>query len=129
LTAANHPGLRERGWHPTSVCGCVGAAEAAARLLALDERRRREALSLALLAASGLRGAFGGQGKSLQVGAAAAAGVRAARLAAAGATAGRGVIAGFEATYGARWVWPSATGGAHADNWIKAYPCCLQTHG
>src|SRR3954469_4035489 len=30
LSAANHPGLRERGWHPTAVCGAVGAAVAAA---------------------------------------------------------------------------------------------------
>src|SRR3954447_24574566 len=33
LSAANHPGLRERGWHPTAVCGSVGAAVTAARLL------------------------------------------------------------------------------------------------
>src|SRR3954469_20128297 len=124
LSAANHPGLRERGWHPTAVCGSVGAAVAAARLLEADEVHAAE---LALVQAAGLQAAFGGDGKSLQVGLAAAAGVRAARLAAAGARAGDGVVAGFEAAYGARWT--LADGRRAVDeNWIKAYPCCLQTH-
>src|SRR3954452_2120656 len=124
LSAANHPALRERGWHPTAVCGAVGAAVTAARLLEANEVHAAE---LALVQASGLQAAFGGDAKSLQVGLAAAAGVRAARLAAAGARAGPGVVAGFEAAYGARWA--RADGRRAADeNWIKAYPCCLQTH-
>src|SRR3954454_18660045 len=124
LSAANHPGLRERGWHPTAVCGAVGAAVAAARLLEANEVYAAE---LAVVQAGGLQAAFGGDGKSLQVGLAAAAGVRAARLEAAGARAGAGVVAGFEAAYGARWT--LADGRRAVDeNWIKAYPCCLQTH-
>src|SRR3954462_1346291 len=87
LSAANHPGLRERGWHPTAVCGAVGAAVAAARLLEANEVYAAE---LALVQASGLQAAFGGDGKSLQVGLAAAAGVRAARLGGAGGRAGDG---------------------------------------
>ena len=130
LSAANHPAMRERGWHPTSTCGAVGAAAAAAELLDLDDERRRTALRLALLATSGLRAAFGSDGKSLQVGAAAAAGVRAAVLAAAGASAGAQVERGWEEAYGAHWVEPDPAGdrAVHV-NWIKAYPCCLQTHG
>src|SRR3954454_19306248 len=124
LSAANHPGLRERGWHPTAVCGSVGAAVAAARLLEADEA---DPADLALVQAGGLQAAFGGDGKSLQVGLAAAAGVRAARLAAAGARAGDGVVAGFEAAYGARWTLADGRRAVDA-NWIKAYPCCLQTH-
>jgi len=121
LTRANHPRLRERGWHPTAVCGAVGAAIATGKLLGV------EATGLALLQAAGLRAAFGSDGKALQVGAAAAAGVRAARLAAAGATVSDDVVAGFEAAYGATWT--SLDGaGAIEQNWIKAYPCCLQTH-
>ena len=61
---------------------------------------------------------------------AAAAGVRAARLAAEGARVPlEAAAAGFA----------EATGGAYAEadpgeravelNWIKAWPCCLQTHG
>ena len=129
LSAANHPALRERGWHPTATCGVVGSATAAARLLGLDEPATRNALRLSLLAAAGLRAAFGSDGKALQVGAAAAAGARAARLAAAGATAGPEVERGWERAYGARWVEPTPDGNAVQRNWIKAYPCCLQTHG
>ncbi|MFL5781079.1 MAG: MmgE/PrpD family protein, partial [Thermoleophilaceae bacterium] len=77
LAAANHPGLRERGWHPTSVCGVAGAAVAAAALLDAD---REQAVRLALLRAGGLHAAFGSDGKALQVGLAAAAGADAARL-------------------------------------------------
>jgi 2-methylcitrate dehydratase PrpD len=107
----------------------VGAAAAAAELIDLDADRRREALRLSLLAANGLRAAFGSDGKALQVGAAAAAGVRAARLAAEGARARAEVERGWEEAYGARWVEPKPSGAAVAENWIKAYPCCLQTHG
>ncbi|HEX8064920.1 MAG TPA: MmgE/PrpD family protein [Thermoleophilaceae bacterium] len=129
LTSANHPAMRERGWHPTATCGAVGAAAAAAALLELDGERTSAALRLSLLATAGLRSAFGSDGKSLQVGSAAAAGVRAARLAAEGASARPEVERGWEAAYGARWVDPRPGGDAVAENWIKAYPCCLQTHG
>jgi 2-methylcitrate dehydratase PrpD len=136
LTAANHPELRARGWHPTSVGGVVGAATAAARLLGLDAERTDHALRLALIHAGGLRAAFGSDGKALQVGLAAAGGVRAARLAAAGASASAELAAGdggFEQAFGARWVDPAGRHAGRApavpENWIKAYPCCLQTHG
>src|SRR3954454_8490165 len=36
LARASHPALYERGWHPTAVCGGVGAAVAAAQLLDTD---------------------------------------------------------------------------------------------
>src|SRR4051812_14058952 len=99
LSAANHPAIRERGWHPTAVCGGVGAAVAVAALLGLDEERRELAVRLALLQASGLQAAFGSDGKALQVGLAAAAGVTAARLAEAGATASAELPAGFEQAF------------------------------
>jgi 2-methylcitrate dehydratase PrpD len=127
LTRASHPALYERGWHPTALCGGVGAAVASARLL---DAPRDDALAIALLRAAGLRAAFGSDGKSLQVGLAAASGVAAARLAAAGAR-----VPLEPATGG----WEAATGGVYAEqgrgrpavdeNWIKAWPCCLQTHG
>ena len=82
LARAGHPALYDNGWHPTAVCGGVGAAVAAAELLGAP---RTDAIAIALLRASGMRAAFGSQGKSLQVGLAAASGVAAARLAAAGA--------------------------------------------
>jgi 2-methylcitrate dehydratase PrpD len=125
FAAANHPALYDRGFHPTAVCGVVGAAIAAAVLFDADEEA---AVDLALLRAAGLRAAFGSDGKALQVGFAASAGAQAARLALAGASAGGAVRDGFASAYGARVVL-EGDGRAIEDNWIKAYPCCLQTHG
>jgi 2-methylcitrate dehydratase PrpD len=137
LARACHPALYDGGWHPTAVCAPAGAAAAAARLLGLDRERTGTAVALALLRAGGLRAAFGSDGKALQVGLAAAAGVQAARLAAAGAHVDAAAIAGDRAGFGQAF--GVATGaatidalldahGAIDDNWIKAYPCCLQTH-
>ena len=127
LAAAGHPALYDRGWHPTAVCGAIGAAVAAARLLGAD---RDTAAGLAALRAGGLRAAFGSDGKSLQVGLAAAAGVAAARLAAAGATVPHErVAAAWRDAYGGDWATRADDGAAIEQNWIKAWPCCLQTHG
>src|SRR5205085_3768023 len=38
------------------------------------------------------------------------------------------VLNGFETAYGATWAEPDPARPAIAENWIKAYPCCLQTH-
>lgn len=126
IAGSSHPALYERGWHPTAVCGAIGAAATVAALLELPEQKRVMAQRLAMLSAGGLRSSFGSHGKALQVGAAAAAGVRAARLARLGARAPAAVTAGFEAAYGATLT--SDTEPAIGQNWIKAYPCCLQTH-
>ncbi len=133
LAAASHPALYEGGWHPTAVCGVMGAAVAAARLLRLDAEREATAARLALLRAGGLRAAFGSDGKSLQVGMATADGVLAARMAAAGASVADDVPtggAGFEEAFGGRW--PGDDQPSHppavAANWIKPWPCCLMAH-
>jgi len=131
LVRSSHPALYERGWHPTAVCGAVGAAVSAARLLGHSrDEVAGTAVRLALVQAGGLRRAFGSDAKSIQVGAAAAAGVIAARLAERGVTATPDLATGpggFEEAFGGSW---AATGSrsAVAENWIKAYPCCLQTH-
>jgi 2-methylcitrate dehydratase PrpD len=129
VAQASHPALYDGGWHPTAVCGVVGAAVAAARLLELDTEREHAAVRIALLSGGGLRAAFGSDGKSLQVGFAAAAGVRAARLAAAGASARDTARepAGFEEAFGGTWAEPGAERAVER-NWIKAYPCCLKAH-
>lgn len=127
VAGASHPALYDRGWHPTSVCGGVGAAVAAARLLVLDEQRSSSAVAFALLRAGGSRAGFGSDGKSLSVGLAAAGGLQAARLAAAGATAPLRAEA-FEEVFGARFAEPDPARPAVHENWIKAYPCCLQAH-
>jgi 2-methylcitrate dehydratase PrpD len=123
--------LYEGGWHPTAVCGAAGAAVAAARLLGLDEERTGAAGRLALLQAGGLRAAFGSDGKSLQVGMAAAAGVHAARLAAGGAVITAGVLEapdGFTAAFGTGRDGGAGAGAAVDQNWIKPWPCCLMSH-
>jgi 2-methylcitrate dehydratase PrpD len=131
LARAGHPALYERGWHPTAVCGGVGAAVAAARLLGLTPDQTDTAKAVALLRAGGLRSAFGSDAKALQVGMAAAAGLHAALLAQNGARAPLGDVrtgpAGFEAVFGVSWPQPGAAP-AIGENWIKAYPCCLATH-
>jgi 2-methylcitrate dehydratase PrpD len=127
LARAGHPGLYDRGWHPTAVCGGVGAAVAAATLL---EAPVDAAVALAAVRASGLRAAFGSDGKSLQVGLAAASGVAAAQLAGAGAKLPLDrVAAAWRDAYGGEWATPGAGPLALEGNWIKAWPCCLQTHG
>jgi 2-methylcitrate dehydratase PrpD len=127
LARASHPALYDRGWHPTTLCGAAGAAVAAAALLAAP---RDEALAIALLGGGGLRAAFGSHGKALQVGLAAASGVVAARLAHAGARVPLDRAArGWEQASGGRFERPDAKRPAVAENWIKAWPCCLQTHG
>jgi 2-methylcitrate dehydratase PrpD len=127
LARAGHPALYDRHWHPTAVCGGVGAALAAAVLLGAP---RADAVALALLRASGLRAAFGSHGKSLQVGQAASSGVQAARLAAAGARVPLDLAAhGYELATGGRFAEPEPGRLAVEENWIKAWPCCLQTHG
>ena len=130
VARASHPALYERGLHPTAVCGVVGAAVAAGRALGLPARAERSAVALALLRGAGLQAAFGSDGKALQVGLAAAAGVAAANLAAAGAKVPLDRAAeGFERALGGRFAEPQEDGPAAVEqNWIKAYPCCLQTH-
>lgn len=132
LARASHPALYDGGWHPTAVCGSAGAAVAAARLLGLDAERADDAVALALLRGSGLRAAFGSDGKAIQVGMAAAAGVQAARLAAAGARVPLDVAAGggsgFESVFGGRFARPDPDAPAIRRNWIKPYPCCLGAH-
>jgi 2-methylcitrate dehydratase PrpD len=127
LARAAHPVLYDRGFHPTAVCGAIGAAVAASALLEAPADR---AVALAATRAAGLRAAFGSDAKSLQVGMAAASGVLAARLAANGATASKDRVAGaWHAAYGGRWAEPDPARRAIAENWIKPWPCCLQTHG
>lgn len=75
------------GWHATCTAGALGAAAAAAVKAGLCTEGVERALALAVPAAGGVQRAFGTAGKALQVGFAADAGLRAAALAADGATA------------------------------------------
>ena len=78
------PAHYDHGWHITGTCGVFGAAVAASALLGLDAEAASRALSLAATMTLGHREAFGSMTKPLHAGKAAANGVLAARLAAAG---------------------------------------------
>ncbi len=83
LAVAMSPWLIDKGFHPTSVCGTLGSAAVAAKLLGLDAERTANALGLAGLFTGGLMEAtFSGQeAKCVMVGRAAESGVEAAYMA------------------------------------------------
>lgn len=87
IGVAISPSHYDRGWHITGTCGVFGAAVAAAHLLGLDAGQLGHALGIASTGTLGHREAFGSMTKPLHPGKAAAVGVSAARLAAAGLTA------------------------------------------
>jgi 2-methylcitrate dehydratase PrpD len=128
------------GWHATSTVGAVGAAGACARMLKLDERRARDAISLGVSMAAGTRMQLGAMAKSVHAGLAAKAGILAATLAAEGvggaAEALEGqwrfaeMFAGRAAPVGS--MEPPAEGAPLAIEQpgvdFKAYPTCAATH-
>ncbi|MGA2924659.1 MAG: MmgE/PrpD family protein [Solirubrobacteraceae bacterium] len=113
------------GWHATCTAGAPAAAVTAAVAHGLDARRTAIALALAVPAAGGVQRAFGTSAKALQVGFAAEAGVRAAALAGAGASADPRALDDWLALVGGD---PSAlqcSGPAVPDGLaIKLFPCC-----
>jgi 2-methylcitrate dehydratase PrpD len=113
------------GWHATCTAGAPGAAAGAAVALGLDADRVATAIALAVPAAGGVQRAFGTAAKSLQVGFAAHAGVRAARLAAAGASADPTALDQWLALVGGAperldLSGPAIPGGLA----VKLFPCC-----
>jgi 2-methylcitrate dehydratase PrpD len=113
------------GWHATCTAGAPAAAVASAVAMGLDPERIAVAMALAVPAAGGVQRALGTTAKSLQVGFAAEAGARAARLAAAGATADPGALDQWLALVGGDperldLAGPAVPGGVA----IKLFPCC-----
>jgi 2-methylcitrate dehydratase PrpD len=96
LGAAAPHGFHARGLHATSMCGVIGAAVTAGKLLGLDETRLAHAIGIAASGASGLLEFLHSPAstKQLHPGIAAANGILAARLAAAGATGPAGALDG-----------------------------------
>ncbi|HEX7780951.1 MAG TPA: MmgE/PrpD family protein [Vicinamibacterales bacterium] len=129
----------QRGWHPTSTLGTLGAAAAASRLLALDPGVTAHALAIAASEASGLKENFGTMVKPLHAGLAAHNGVMAAQLAEGGLTGSDLALDGPQGFL-------AAMDGTHADlgdevadlgrRWeivdtgitVKLYPSCAGTH-
>jgi 2-methylcitrate dehydratase PrpD len=97
--------LSARGFRTTPAYGVFGAAASAGRLLGFDAHTMTHALGLAANMAGGLRefAAAGSEDFAFQAGAAAANGITAARLAAAGAASSPSVLegeAGFYRAFG-----------------------------
>lgn len=113
------------GWHATCTAGAPAAAVAAAVARGLDLRHVAIAVALAVPAAGGVQRAFGTAAKALQVGFAVDAGVRAAALADAGASADPRALDDWIALVGGD---PSAlecSGPSIPDGLaIKLFPCC-----
>jgi len=106
------------GWHATCAAGAAVA-------LGLDPGQIATAIALAIPGAGGVQRAFGTDAKSLQAGFAVDAGIRAARLAAAGAQADWSALDAWLALVGGDpgaldLAGPAVPGGLA----IKIYPCC-----
>jgi len=113
------------GWHATCTAGAPASAAGAAVAMGLDAGQIATAIALAVPAAGGVQRAFGTDAKSLQVGFAVEAGLRAATLAAAGASADHTALDAWLPLAGARPGGLDLTGPAVPDGLaIKIYPCC-----
>ena len=113
------------GWHATCTAGAPAAAVAAGAALGLGAEQLATAMALAVPAAGGVQRAFGTDAKSLQVGFAVDAGVRAAHLAQDGASADPAALDDWLALVGGHrdrvdTSGPAVPGGLA----IKLYPCC-----
>ncbi|MCI2416449.1 MmgE/PrpD family protein [Saccharopolyspora sp. K220] len=112
------------GWHATCTAGAPAAAVAAGTALGLSAPQLATAMALAVPAAGGVQNAFGTHGKSLQVGFAAQAGVRAAMLAKAGATADPSALDAWLELVGGTGELDLAGAAVPGGLAIKVYPCC-----
>ena len=113
------------GWHATCTAGAPASAAGAAVAMGLSAERIATAIALAVPAAGGVQRAFGTDAKSLQVGFAVGAGLRAAELAAAGASADDEALDAWLPLVGAKPGGLDLIGPAVPDGLaIKMYPCC-----
>jgi 2-methylcitrate dehydratase PrpD len=113
------------GWHATCTAGAPASAAGAAVALGLDAAQIATAMALAVPGAGGVQRAFGTDAKSLQVGFAVDAGIRAARLAAAGADADVSAMDAWLELVGGDPAALDTAGPAVPDGLaIKLYPCC-----
>jgi 2-methylcitrate dehydratase PrpD len=137
IGCAVSPSHYDKGWHITGTCGVFGAAIAASALLGLDQEATASALSLAATMTVGHRESFGTMTKPLHAGKAAANGVLAARLAAAGLTGpadplGPGGVLDVLASSVDRDAlglgWPDGYRWELELNTIKTYPCGVVAH-
>ncbi len=130
----------ERGWHATSICGTLGVAAGAARLLGLGADGIAHAIAIAASMGSGIIEAnrAGGSVKRIHCGWAAHAGITAAQCAAGGLTGPVSVFEGrfgFYQAYCGGIVNPRELTAGLGETWcvpeifFKPYPANHFTHG
>ncbi len=137
--ALNPASAYERGFHPTAVCGALGAAAASARLLGLTPAQTNSALGIAGSMAAGSMAYLhnGAWTKRLHPGWACHSGVTAARLAAAGFTGPTDIL---EGRYGFLHAYSSDSDVTQLERKasdeltimrvsLKPYACCRYMHG
>ena len=113
------------GWHATCTAGAPASAAGAAVALGLPAEQIAVAMALAVPAAGGVQRAFGTDAKSLQVGFAVDAGIRAARLAAAGAQADPAAVDAWLGLVGGDPALVDPSGPVIPNGLaVKLYPCC-----
>ncbi len=126
-----------RGFHQTATAGAFGATIAAGRVLGLDQRQMRTAISLVATRASGLKSQFGTMGKPYNAGISASNGVEAAMLAARGFSSADDGVAGPQGFVGthsdapdlaAFWQSPPPATFIFEDVKYKLHACCHGTH-
>ena len=135
--ALNPASAYDRGFHPTAVCGTLGAAATSARLLNLSPEQTTMALGIAGSMASGSMAYLhdGAWTKRLHPGWSSHAGITAARLALAGFIGPSSIL---ESRYGFLHAYSSeshldqlarGTDFAIMDVALKPYACCRYMHG
>ena len=140
LARAVHYHHYDKGWHPTSTLGTIGAAAAVAHLLKLGPQRTATALAIAASLSSGLKSNFGTMTKPLHIGQCGRNGLMAALLAEAGFEANHSAYEhqqGFFNVFNGPGLFDMEK--ALADWWapaeieqkgiaLKQFPCCGSTH-
>ncbi|MBE0578784.1 MmgE/PrpD family protein [Devosia sp.] len=127
-----NPGMYRAGWHASATLGVFASAAACGALANLSPDRMAVAFALAASLASGVRGAFGGDGKPLQVAQAAASGLLAVQLAQRGFSAPEDALSGARGFLGVHGAVGRSFGTPVAfpppGFVVKAYPTCTATH-
>lgn len=137
--ALNPASAYDRGFHPTAVCGTLGAAMASARLMRLSAEQTNMALGIAGSMAAGSMAYLqnGAWTKRLHPGWASHSGIVAARLAASGFTGPDAILEGrygFLSAYSSKsdpilLLRGSVEHFALMDVSLKPYACCRYMHG
>lgn len=130
----------DKGWHPTSTLGVLGAAAAASHLLKLDVDKTATALAIAASLAAGLKANFGTMVKPLHVGHCCRNGLLAVLLAERGFSANlaalehkQGFFNAFNGpgTYDAERIFEDWCAPLEIESptmGLKQFPCCGSTH-